>query len=1112
VIISAYLGVPGLVDVGYRFYNPNETVNGSRITAGIVDAADGWYSADATFPSGISSVRWDSSGQPQIVAREYFGVTVDNNAIAVAVWQVLTSGFTTAGSVGKLILDNLNATVSSRSTYAGTDTAGTTTLLSRIASALTITAGKVDVNDKTGFSLTAGERTAVGVAVRDTSNVGPAVGSLGADIKSGISGDPWSQILPGSYPANSAGKLIGDNLDAKVSTRLPTTSYTVPPTANDNAVATRDINNTNPAANSLGAMVKAAGTAGDPWNTLLPGSYAAGTAGKLMGDNLDAKISTRAQPGAAMTLTSPERDAVAAAVRDVSNATPAAGSLGADVKNSAGKDPWATVVPGAYAAGTAGNILGNRLDAQVSTRLATAAYVTPPDTNTIAAAVRDVNNQTPAANSLGAAVNAAASAGDPWGTQLPGAYAVGSAGKIIGDRIDATISSRLATTAFIAPPTKEVIAIACRDVDNSNPASGSLGDKVNAGASAGDPWSTILPGSYGAGSAGKLMSDNLDVKVSTRMTQASYVAPPDVTQIAVAVRDVNNQTPAANSLGAAVNSAASAGDPWSTILPGAYGTNTAGKIIGTQLDVATSTRLAANNYVVPPTIQTIAVAVRDVDNTAPATNSLGAAVNRAASAGDPWGAQLPGSYGVGTAGKLMSDNLDAKVSTRLATSAYVVPPNVNQIAAANRDVDNSSPASGSLGEAVNSAASAGDPWATALPGTYAAGTAGDLIGNNIDAKISTRMPTSSYVVPPGLQQIAEGVRDVDNTAPAANSLGAAVNVSAVAGDPWNKTLPGSYAAGTAGKLVGDNVDAKISTRSTYAGTDTPGTTTLLTRVPSAITVNGGKVDVNDKTGFSLTPAYDRAKNAAAPGEAMSLTSDERTSLSSSIWQYLTAFMTTAGTIGRLIVDNLNVPVASRLAGSAYIEPDNAGIGAIKAKTDNLPVDPAGVSNIPAPAVTAAAVRDVSNAAPAAGSLGADVKAGAMVTDPWAINVPGSYPSGSAGNLLGSNLDAKITTRLAGSAITLSSGAVTVGTNLDKTGYSLVAGTENTIADAILRRDWQAVSSEPAYCVLNALRLVRNRWEVTPDGTLKVYREDGATIAWSRSVTADPAAEPITGVS
>ncbi len=38
-----------------------------------------------------------------------------------------------------------------------------------------------------------------------------------------------------------------------------------------------------------------------------------------------------------------------------------------------------------------------------------------------------------------------------------------------------------------------------------------------------------------------------------------------------------------------------------------------------------------------------------------------------------------------------------------------------------------------------------------------------------------------------------------------------------ASDPWLTSLPGAYGAGTAGKIVGDNVNATISSRSTYAG-------------------------------------------------------------------------------------------------------------------------------------------------------------------------------------------------------------------------------------------------------------------------------------------------------
>jgi hypothetical protein len=44
---------------------------------------------------------------------------------------------------------------------------------------------------------------------------------------------------------------------------------------------------------------------------------------------------------------------------------------------------------------------------------------------------------------------------------------------------------------------------------------------------------------------------------------------------------------------------------------------------------------------------------------------------------------------------------------------------------------------GSTGLALNSAGAAGDPWSTALPGAYGAGTAGKIIGDNVNAPIAT---------------------------------------------------------------------------------------------------------------------------------------------------------------------------------------------------------------------------------------------------------------------------------------------------------------------------------------------------------------------------------------
>jgi hypothetical protein len=57
----------------------------------------------------------------------------------------------------------------------------------------------------------------------------------------------------------------------------------------------------------------------------------------------------------------------------------AAGSAGAKLNSaSSAGDPWSTAIPGSYAAGTAGNILGNRLDAAITTRMASFTYTAPP--------------------------------------------------------------------------------------------------------------------------------------------------------------------------------------------------------------------------------------------------------------------------------------------------------------------------------------------------------------------------------------------------------------------------------------------------------------------------------------------------------------------------------------------------------------------------------------------------------------------------------------------------------------------------------------------------------------------------------------------------------------
>ncbi len=63
---------------------------------------------------------------------------------------------------------------------------------------------------------------------------------------------------------------------------------------------------------------------------------------------------------------------------------------------------------------------------------------------------------------------------------------------------------------------------------------------------------------------------------------------------------------------------------------------------------------------------------------------------------------------------------------------------------------------------------------------------------------------------------------------------------------------------------------------------------------------------------------------------------------------------------------------------------------------------------------------------------------ATPADPWSVNLPGSYATGSAGSLLGLNIDAKISTRstYSGGPVASVAAPVTVGTNNDKSGYRL----------------------------------------------------------------------------
>ncbi len=89
--------------------------------------------------------------------------------------------------------------------------------------------------------------------------------------------------------------------------------------------------------------------------------------------------------------------------------------------------------------------------------------------------------------------------------------------------------------------------------------------------------------------------------------------------------------------------------------------------------------------------------------------------------------------------KAKTDQLTFTVANKVDANAQLIEGSdaTNQIGASVLDAAAASHnTAGTIGEKINAAGNAGDPWTTDLPGDYEPGTAGYIIGQNIDAQIS----------------------------------------------------------------------------------------------------------------------------------------------------------------------------------------------------------------------------------------------------------------------------------------------------------------------------------------------------------------------------------------
>jgi hypothetical protein len=99
-----------------------------------------------------------------------------------------------------------------------------------------------------------------------------------------------------------------------------------------------------------------------------------------------------------------------------------------------------------------------------------------------------------------------------------------------------------------------------------------------------------------------------------------------------------------------------------------------------------------------------------------------------------------------------------------------------------------------------------------------------LVSGRMDSSVGAMAAntlTASALATDAREEIADQVWDEAIAGHlGAGSTGLALNSAGAAGDPWATALPGAYGAGTAGKIVGDNVNATISSRASQTSVDT----------------------------------------------------------------------------------------------------------------------------------------------------------------------------------------------------------------------------------------------------------------------------------------------------
>ena len=269
-------------------------------------------------------------------------VSIDSGSVD-AVWDSASSGLTAVGSIGELIVDNLDVAVSTRGTS-------------------TLTAGDVWASATRTLSTTGVDAVTAGVWANGTRTLT----NYGNNI---TAADVWNVLSSSLVTAGSIGEQLATNVDVASSDILTEIMDTQALINALNDISATDV--WAAGTRTLTGNVDISTASVDAiWDTATSGLTAIGSIGELMVENLDAAVSTRGTSNltasdvwaaGTRTLTDYSTSAVATAVW--ANGTRTLSNYGNDITAA---DVWNVLSSSLVTAGSIGEQLATNVDGQIS--------------------------------------------------------------------------------------------------------------------------------------------------------------------------------------------------------------------------------------------------------------------------------------------------------------------------------------------------------------------------------------------------------------------------------------------------------------------------------------------------------------------------------------------------------------------------------------------------------------------------------------------------------------------------------------------------------------------------------------------------------------------------